>query len=122
MSTTSAASSALSKMDFLTLLTTQLKYQDPTSPTDQEAFVGQISQMSMVETMQELKASFGQMLKLQDVSQGVNLVGKNVEYMNPSSGEVSRGRVSEITMSNGKLAAVVGNSLVDINLIKSISV
>ena len=48
--------------------------------------------------------------------------GKNVEYMNPSSGEVSRGRVSEITMSNGKLAAVVGNSLVDINLIKSISV
>jgi ribosomal protein L35AE/L33A len=62
------------------------------------------------------------MLKLQEVSQGVNLVGKNVEYMNPSSGEVSRGRVSEITMSNGKLAAVVGNSLVDINLIKSISV
>lgn len=122
MSTTSPANAALSKMDFLTLLTTQLRYQDPTSPTDQEAFIGQISQMSMVESMQELKASFGQMLKLQEISQGVNLVGKNVEYFNPESGALDRGPVSEITMNDGKLAAVVGDSLVDINLIKSISV
>jgi flagellar basal-body rod modification protein FlgD len=121
MSTTAAANTALSKMDFLTLLTTQLKYQDPTAPTDQEAFIGQISQMSMVESMQELKASFGQMLKLQEVSQGVNLVGKSVEFFNPDSGGLDRGQVSEITMNDGKLAAVVGDRLIDINLIKSIS-
>ena len=118
----SAASSALSKMDFLTLLTTQLKYQDPMAPTDQEAFVGQLSQMSMVEGMQELKVSFEQMLKLQEVSQSVNLVGKNVEFFNPDSGGSEWGRVSEITMSDGKLSAVVDDRLVDINLIKSISV
>ena len=122
MPTTSAANTALSKMDFLTLLTTQLRYQDPTSPTDQEAFIGQISQMSMVESMEEMKASFGQMLKLQEISQGVNLVGKNVEFFDAESGELSRGKVTEITMNQGKLSAVVGDRLVDINLIKSISV
>ncbi len=56
----SPANDALSKMDFLTLLTTQLKYQDPMAPTDQEAFIGQLSQMSMVESIQEMKASFSQ--------------------------------------------------------------
>jgi flagellar basal-body rod modification protein FlgD len=122
MSTTSPANTALSKMDFLTLLTTQLRYQDPTSPTDQEAFIGQISQMSMVESMQNLENSFGQMLRLQEISQGVNLVGKNVEYFNAETGTVERGRVSEITTDKGKLSAVVGDRLIDINLIKSISI
>lgn len=122
MPTTSPASSALSKMDFLTLLTTQLRYQDPTSPTDQEAMLGQISQMSMVESMQEMKASFSQMLKLQEISQGVNLVGKNVEFFDADSGNLDRGKVSEITMNQGKLSARVGDRLVDINLIKSISI
>lgn len=121
MPATSAASTALSKMDFLSLLTTQLKYQDPMAPTDQEAFVGQLSQMSMVEGMQELKVSFEQMLKLQEVSQSVNLVGKNVEFFNGDTGATEKGKVSEITMSSGKLSAVVNDRLVDINLIKSIS-
>jgi hypothetical protein len=61
------------------------------------------------------------MLKLQEVSQGVNLVGKSVEFFNPDSGGLDRGQVSEITMNDGKLAAVVGDRLIDINLIKSIS-
>lgn len=116
----SAANDALSKMDFLTLLTTQLKYQDPMAPTDQEAFIGQLSQMSMVESIQEMKASFSQMLKMQEISQGVSLIGKSVEFMNPENNTTETGRVSEITMTDGKLTAVVGDKLIDINLIKSI--
>lgn len=117
----SATSDALSKMDFLTLLSTQLKYQDPMAPTDQEAFIGQLSQMTMVESMQEMKASFSQMLKLQEISQSVNLIGKSVEFLNPEKNTTETGRVSEITMNDGKLTAVVGDKLIDINLIKSIS-
>lgn len=115
------AADALSKVDFLTLLSAQLKYQDPMAPTDQEAFIGQLSQMTMVESIQEMKASFTQMLKLQEISQTVNLIGKTVDYLNPDNNQVERGRVSEITMTDRKLTAVVGDRLIDINLIKSIS-
>lgn len=116
-----SAGDALSKMDFLTLLSTQLKYQDPMAPTDQQAFVGQLSQMTMVENMQGMKQSFDSMLKLQEISQSVNLIGKNVEFLNPEKNTSERGKVSEITMTNGKLTAVVNDKLIDINLIKSIS-
>jgi flagellar basal-body rod modification protein FlgD len=116
-----SADASLNKMDFLTLLTTQLRYQDPTSPTDQEAFISQLSQFSMLESIQELNDSFGQMLKLQEISQSVNLVGKSIEFFNTSTGDLSRGRVSEITVNDGRISAVVDDQLIDIGLIKSIS-
>jgi flagellar basal-body rod modification protein FlgD len=90
------------------------------APTDQEAFIGQLSQMSMVESIQEMKASFSQMLKMQEISQGVSLIGKSVEFINPEKNTTETGRVSEITITDGKLTAVVGDKLIDINLIKSI--
>jgi hypothetical protein len=40
--------------------------------------------------------------------------------MNPEKNTTETGRVSEITMTDGKLTAVVGDKLIDINLIKSI--
>lgn len=116
-----AANPALSKTDFLTLLTTQLRYQDPTSPVDQDAFVSQLSQFSMVESLQELNGAFSQLLKLQEISQGVNLVGKNVDYLDASSGEVKSGRVSEITVQGGRIYALVGEARVDMAQINAVS-
>jgi flagellar basal-body rod modification protein FlgD len=59
--TTTTGSSQLGQSDFLTLLTTQLKNQDPLSPLDNAAFVAQLAQFSTVSGITEMNASLKSM-------------------------------------------------------------
>jgi flagellar basal-body rod modification protein FlgD len=55
---------ALSKDDFLKLLVTQLKYQDPLNPLDQNEFLSQTAQFTSLES-------------LQNISQGLDTLNTN---------------------------------------------
>ena len=50
-STSTRNTGELSKDDFLNLLVTQLRYQDPLNPTDDKEFIGQMAQFSALEQM-----------------------------------------------------------------------
>ncbi|EPJ46659.1 MAG: hypothetical protein OFPII_19170 [Osedax symbiont Rs1] len=67
---------------FMKLMIAQLKNQDPTSPADTEAFMGQISNMSQVESMNNLTSSIQSMsqsmLSSQSALQASSMVGQNV--------------------------------------------
>ncbi len=67
---------------FMKLMIAQLKNQDPTSPADTEAFMGQISNMSQVESMNNLTNSIQSMsmsmLSSQSALQASSMVGQNV--------------------------------------------
>ena len=67
---------------FMELLIAQLKNQDPTSPTDTNAFMQQISSMSMVEGITNLNTQMSalsnSMLTSQNALQASSMVGKNV--------------------------------------------
>jgi flagellar basal-body rod modification protein FlgD len=75
------ASLANNSQTFLTLLTTQLKNQDPTSPLDTNQFTSQLTQMTGVE-QQLLSNQLLQSLVTQsagtNVASAVGLIGKNV--------------------------------------------
>ena len=77
----SLASLASNSQTFLTLLTTQLKNQDPTSPLDTNQFTAQLTQMTGVE-QQLLSNQLLQQLVSQssgsNISSAVNLIGKTV--------------------------------------------
>lgn len=67
--------------DFITLMTTQLRYQDPTKPQDSSAFVAQLAQFSSVSGIQEMNSSVTSLLNEMRASQAVNattLVGHDV--------------------------------------------
>lgn len=51
------ASKQLGKQDFLNLLVTQLKFQDPLSPTENTEFVAQLAQFSSLEGTQNISES-----------------------------------------------------------------
>ncbi|MGZ8459904.1 MAG: flagellar hook assembly protein FlgD [Candidatus Deferrimicrobiaceae bacterium] len=58
--TKKSANGAMGKDDFLKLLFTQLKYQDPQNPVDDREFAAQLAQFSSLEQMTNLNTSFGE--------------------------------------------------------------
>jgi flagellar basal-body rod modification protein FlgD len=67
---------------FLTMLTTQLKNQDPLSPMDSTQFTNQLVQFSSVEQQIAANSNLEKLIALQQTSQtsqGINYLGQNVE-------------------------------------------
>ncbi len=121
MSTTSAASSAtVSQNQFLQLMVTQLKSQDPLTPTDNGQMLAQLAQFSTLSGMQQLNTSFGDMLTLQEITQGTGLIGKKVAY-NSSSGTATSGTVGSVGMSNGQMTLQIGSDSVQLSQITGVT-
>ncbi len=81
------------KQQFLQLLLTQLKNQDPTQPFDSQKMLAQQAEFASLEQMQNLNTNFVTLMAMQNVSQGTNLIGKNVVAKdvngNPAAGQVT---------------------------------
>ncbi len=76
----------MGKEDFLMLLTTQLRYQDPMSPADPKEFVAQLAQFSSLEQLLNLNSklednnkAFQTLQGSMQVAQGVSLLGKTIK-------------------------------------------
>lgn len=61
---TQEISNSLDKMSFLKLLITQLKYQDPMSPMENQDFATQLAQFSTVEQLQNINAKADKSMEL----------------------------------------------------------
>ena len=71
----------LNQEDFMTLLSTQLRFQDPGKPMEANEMVAQMAQLSMVTGITELKtqlADLSQSLTSSRASQAAQLVGREV--------------------------------------------
>lgn len=84
----------LGKMDFLNILVTQLRYQDPLNPMDDKEFIAQLAQFSTLEQMTE-QTRWSQM------SYALGLVGQEVMFRTDDGG-VGAGIVKSMRMVDGK--------------------
>jgi flagellar basal-body rod modification protein FlgD len=69
----------LGKQDFLKLLITQLRNQDPLNPLDQNQFLAQTAQFTSLENLQNISAQLTDMKTIaqgQTLTQGASLLGK----------------------------------------------
>jgi len=97
-STTSGDASLLGSNlnTFLTLLTTQLKNQDPTSPMDTNQFTQQLVEFSAVEQQINTNKNLQALITLQTSSEAIAalpMVGKTIQY-NESTAPLSNGQAS----------------------------
>jgi flagellar basal-body rod modification protein FlgD len=76
----------LGKDDFLKLMITQMKYQDPLKPMDNDQMVAQMSQLSSVEQLTNMAASNTAMAQAIGHSSAVGLIGRTVTWTDSSDG------------------------------------
>jgi flagellar basal-body rod modification protein FlgD len=97
---------SVDKEFFLEMLVTQMKYQDPLSPVDNNEFIAQTAQFTLVEEMQTMKNEFAQ-------NKAIDLIGKYVEgrIKNPVTNqmELTGGIVDSVSISDGKATLNIGD-------------
>lgn len=86
---TSTPGNTLGKDAFLKLLVAQLKYQDPTAPTDSAQFMAQTAQFTQVEKLEEIAAAVTSSLTAQSVFGVSAMVGRTVSWLNADGTELS---------------------------------
>ena len=123
-SASSLQASGIGMQDFVKILLTQLSYQDPLKPMDNQQFMAQMAQFTNLQQTQQLNDSIKTLITNQAALQSVGLIGKTVD-INTQSGTAS-GTVSALSLSGEAPMITVrtstGATLTDISLSQIISV
>ncbi len=100
----STGTETLGKDDFLRLLITQLRYQDPLSPMDDKEFIAQMAQFSSLEQMRNL-------YKLSELQQATSLLGRSVLAAKETDGfpEQVYGRVTGVRTFGDNVLLLLDN-------------
>lgn len=101
----------LGKDDFLKLLVTQLRHQDPLSPIADQEFIAQLAQFSALEQMQNVAKGIEQLTELQlwigGMGQAAALLGRTVVVVDFETGELLEGVVTASRVVGGVPVVVV---------------
>ncbi len=111
------SSDSVDKEQFLNLLVTQLKYQDPLEPMDNTQYVSQLATFSELEQMQNVAKST-------EVSRATSMVGSlvTVEQTNEVTGATTEitGKVDYVSVSGSNVKVSVNDVLYDLEKVKQV--
>lgn len=111
--------SKMSREDFLKVLLTDLKFQDPLNAKDISEFIDNTIKLKQME-------SFDSIQKLAEVFSGLsssllfasNLIGKNIKF---GDGDQT-GKVTGVVMQDGQVMFKVGDQMVSVDKIKEVTI
>lgn len=114
-----APGGALGKDDFLRLLATELRYQDPLSPTDDKEFMSQMAQFSSLEQMTNVATGVDRLSADNAFAEAVGLLGKQVGYT-AGDGSTATGIATGVQVANGAVTITVGGATVGLDAIQTV--
>lgn len=123
--------SILGKDDFLKLLVTQLRYQNPLQPMEDKEFISQMATFSSLEQMQNMNTTIGsladsinnQWLPQMMVREAGQMVGREVGYLNlDEAGELQilAGIVDSVIIQMGIPYLIIDGEAVSLDQITAI--
>jgi flagellar basal-body rod modification protein FlgD len=95
----------LGRDDFLSILLTQLKYQDPSAPMQDKEFIAQMAQFSTLEQMTGMAKDFNKLTAMVSSNEASASLGKNVEII--ENERMIQGTVQAVT--RGEVPQVLVN-------------
>jgi len=101
----------LGKNEFLKLLVTQLKYQDPMDPMEDKEFIAQMAQFSTLEQMQNINSLLEVLNANTLAGQAAQMLGKSIEWLD-AGGNPQSGKVTAVKIADGQLKLRVGETAV----------
>jgi len=101
------AQQSLGRDDFLSILITQLKYQDPTAPMEDKQFIAQMAQFSTLEQMTNMAKDFSALTSMLMGNEASSALGKSVEIIEGE--KVIQGAVAAVTRGGTPQVLVNGN-------------
>lgn len=117
----------LDKNAFTQLLVTQLQNQDPLSPQSNEELAAQLAQFSSLEQMELVNQNLVSLAVLdqegalsQQITGASALVGQNVTYVDPETGQEITGEVEYAKIKDGVVHLGVGGVDVPLTLISEV--
>ena len=110
--TVSNPNATLGKDDFLKLLSSQLEYQDPMQPMDNNQFMGQMAQFTTLEQTTNMSQAMQQLASSSQFSQGVGLLGRTVDWADTGAQTSGTGTVTSVSLDGGKVVVKVGDDTV----------
>ena len=90
----------LGKDDFLKLLVTQLRYQNPLEPLDNKEYIAQLAQFSSLEQMQNLNMQVANLSAISTIGKTAKAVVEQKEV---------EGIIKGIAFDKGRVNLIVGN-------------
>jgi flagellar basal-body rod modification protein FlgD len=107
----------ISQDDFMRILLTQLRFQDPLKPMDNQQFIAQLAQFSALEINRQQSDKVETLLSIESVNQSLALIGKTVQVGAQAGG--ASGTVTAVSYSSGEPRLSVktaSSSLIDVRL------
>jgi flagellar basal-body rod modification protein FlgD len=111
---------ALTSQDFLKMLITELKNQDPTQPVSNSELLQQLSQMQALQSNVELKSTLDNFANNEQIASGASFLGKVVSGTDGNNNQVA-GVADRVFMQNGTLMIGVGSSALSVANVTGVS-
>lgn len=113
-----ATGNTLGLQDFMKILLTQLTYQDPLKPMDNQQFMAQLAQFTTLEQTQHLTDQLQQLTDNQAALQSVGLIGRTVDVK--TAGGTKSGVVAALSLQGSTPSLTLtlpnGTSLAQVSL------
>ncbi len=113
-------SADLGRDAFLQLFVTQVQNQDPLEPASNEDFLGQLAQFSSLELLENLNGGFETLAAFEQVNQGASLLGKDVQYLDPATGESRRASVDSVKLSRAGVTLSLDGQPIPLGFVQEI--
>jgi flagellar basal-body rod modification protein FlgD len=118
------ANASIGQEDFLRILLTQLRFQDPLKPVDNQQFVAQLAQFSALEINRQQSEKIDTLLQINASGQAIGLLGQQVEVRGAAGAGVGEVIAVSFATGEGRLSVrtptttMVDVRLVDVQLVQ----
>jgi len=111
------------QMDYMQLLVTQLKNQNPLEPLSNNEMASQLAQFSQLQQLESMNSTFAQVLTIANDTYANSLIGKEISFFGETAEgtvDLLRGTVEQVYKESGENLLVVGDYILNIENVISV--